>query len=192
MTAPTPHTETIERELAALGEAPPSAEELALLEAGELDEIVDHAELASVARLVGLAEPINFDDLSELETHRGWRTVEQRLARARRVDDLADEPLADEPGLADEPDNDPRTDEPRPVGGGPQRWLFAAIGLAAAAAIAVIILRPSQPGLDPEQVVKMGEQARATLRVLQHGASDTQRAEQLAAEYQQRLEEQGG
>lgn len=167
MTAPTSQPETLERELAALGEAPPSAEELALLE--------DDVEIASVARLVDLAEPFAFDNLSQLETHRGWRTVEQRLARAKSA------PAAAHPS------------ETSPVGGGPRRWLFAAIGLAAAAAIALIILRPTTPNsLDPKAVAKMGEQARATLRTLSHGTSDTQRAETLAAEYQQRLAEQGG
>jgi hypothetical protein len=177
MTAPT-HPSEIERELAALGEAPPSAEELALLASGELD---DDAEIASVARLAEIAEPIAFAQLSELETHRAWRTVEQRLARST---------------ASDAEQLDARPSEQRPLGprlaGGPKRWLLAAVGLAAAAAIVVIIVPRSPPELDPEQVAKMGEQARATLRTLQHGASDTERAEQLAAEYQQRLEEQGG
>ncbi|MFO7561350.1 MAG: hypothetical protein R6X02_01800 [Enhygromyxa sp.] len=177
MTAPTPNPEMIERELAALGEAPPSAEELARLGSGALD---DDAAVASVARLAELAEPIAFEDLSELETHRVWRAVEQRLTSAEAARD------------AERPD--PRPSEPRPTGGGgSKRWVFAAIGLAAAAAIALLIVRPSStPELDPEQVVELGEQARASLRALQPETSDTQRAELLAAEYQQRLEEQGG
>ncbi|HLT35318.1 MAG TPA: hypothetical protein VK034_03510 [Enhygromyxa sp.] len=182
MTAPTPNSETIERELAALGEAPPSAEELALLESGGLHRLdhLDHAaEIAGVARLAELAEPLAFEDLSELETHRGWRTVEQRLTRPGSAADV-------DPG-------DARPSDSSPSGGGPRRWLFAALGLAAAAAIVLIIVRPSaSEPLDPEQVAELGEQARASLQILEDGASDTQRAEQLAAEYQQRLEEQGG
>jgi hypothetical protein len=172
MTAPTHTSETIARELAALGEAPPSAEELALLASRpgyradeELDE---HDEVASVARLAELSEPFGFDDLSELETHRVWRNVEQRAARA-------------EPGHAR-----------RPSGGGPRRWLFAAAGLAAAAAIAWIVVGSPAPEHDADAVADLGTQARATLQMLDDGASDTERAEQLAAEYQQRLEEQGG
>jgi hypothetical protein len=180
MTAPTHNTETIERELAALGEAPPSAEELALLAEDSFDHVdLDH-EVATVARLAELAEPLAFDDLSQLETHRGWRNVEQRLARAQ-PDGRATTPVSEHPSGSS--------------GGGPRRWLFAAIGLAAAAALVLIVVNPStpeQPELDAEAVAKLGEQARATLKLLNNGASDTQRAEQLAAEYQQRLEEQGG
>lgn len=177
MTAPTHTTEAIERELAALGEAPPSAEELALLAGDDhSDDRVDEvSEIASVARLCELAEPLAFDDLSQLAIHRGWRNVEQRLASSGRSH-------AADSG-------------PSPSGGGPRRWLFAAIGLAAAAALVLIIVQPStpeQPEIDAEAVAKLGEQVRATFKTLDDGASDTQRAEQLAAEYQQRLEEQGG
>ena len=181
MTEPTHTTETIERELAALGEAPPSAEELALLASDDDDDLDALDDLATVARLSELAEPLAFDDLSQLETHRGWRNVEQRLARP-------------EPARATEPAANDSASE-HPGGGGPRRWLFAAVGLAAAAALVLIVVRPSapeQPELDAETVAELGEQARATLKILDDGASDTQRAEQLAAEYQQRLEEQGG
>lgn len=181
MTAPTHNTESIERELAALGEAPPSAEELALL-AGELD---DDDEIATVARLAELAEPLAFDELSPLETHRGWRNVEQRLAAGQAFGEAhADaEPHASE--------------QPGSHGASPRqgRWLLAAIGLAAAAALVLIVVNPSnpeQPELDAKAVAELGEQARATLKALDNGTSDTQRAEQLAAKYQQRLEEQGG
>src|SRR5690606_21359492 len=107
MTAPSHTSETIARELAALGEAPPSAEELAML--AELEAHDEPEAIASVVRLPELAEPLSFDDLSELETHRGWRNVEQRLAR-----------VASEP----EPREQPR---PTPGGGGPRRWLYAAV-----------------------------------------------------------------
>lgn len=179
MTEPTHTTETIERELAALGEAPPSAEELALL-ARDDDDLDALDDIATVARLSEQAEPLAFEDLSQLETHRGWRNVEQRLAGSQAA--RANEPAAND-------------NHPTPSGGGPRRWLFAAVGLAAAAALVLIIVRPStpeQPELDAEAVAELGKQARATLKILDDGASDTQRAEQLAAEYQQRLEEQGG
>jgi hypothetical protein len=174
MTAPSHTTETIERELAALGEAPPSAEELALLgESGEFD----HVDVETVSRLAELAAPITFNDLSELEAHRGWRTVEQRLAR----------PVAARPAES--------TPEPSHSRGGPQRWLFAAVGIAAAAALVLIVIWPepeqivASNQLDPKQVAELGVQARATLATLDDGASDTQRAEQSAAAYQSRLEE---
>jgi hypothetical protein len=182
MTAPTHNTESIERELAALGEAPPSDEELALL-AGELDEHDDHDEIATVARLAELAEPLAFDELSPLETHRGWRNVEQRLAAAHVPGQANAQPHASEQSGSH--------------GASPRqgRWLFAAIGLAAAAALVLIVVNPSnpeQPELDAKAVAELGEQARASLKALDNGTSDTQRAEQLAAKYQQRLEEQGG
>ena len=163
------NTAAIERELAELGEAPASAEELAMFDTLEQDP-----EVASVARLAELAEPCAFDDLSELELHRAWRSVERRGAKA------------------------PAEAAPHPSGGGPRRWLFAAIGLAAAAAILLIVTRPTddeqlaQTQADAEAVAELGEQARASLKLLDDGASDTQRAEQLAAEYQARLEEQDG
>lgn len=181
MTAPTHTTETIERELAALGEAPPSAEELALLASdGDPDELDD---IAHVARLTELAEPLAFDELSQLETHRAWRNLEQRLAGGAQST------------AAEQSAEHAREQQPSPTGGGPRRWLLAAAGLAAAAALVLIVVRPPGPGqsdLDPEAVAKLGEQARASLQALEDGASDTQRAEQLAAQYQQRLEEQGG
>lgn len=183
MTAPSHTSETIERELAALGEAPPSAEELAMLA-----ELEDHGEVASVARLTELADPLAFEDLSELETHRGWRNVEQRLARS-----------SGEPTGEVAPSK-----RPTPSGGGPRRWLYAAIGVAAAAAVLFVVTRPALrlgPGkdetvadskVDAKAVAELGEQARASLKILDNGTTDTQRAEQLAAEYQARLEEQGG
>jgi hypothetical protein len=173
MSAPSHTTDTIERELAALGEAPPSAEELGLL-----DRLGDHEDIASVARLAELAEPLAFEDLSELELHRSWREVEQRQQQSR--------------GSAQ-----PATTG---AGPGPRRWLLAAAGLAAVAAVVLLVVRPlandegggtGRDG-DAQQVAKLGEHARATLRALDDGVSDTQRAEQIAAEYQRQLEEQGG
>ena len=193
MTAPSPNPETIERELAELGEAPPSADELAMLaglgELGELDDL-DDPDLAAFARLQALADPIAFDDLSQLETHRGWRVVEQRLdpAHEREAAPTSARPADD-----------------KHTGGGPRRWLFAAVGVAAAAALALIVVGPgsgSNPTpdartaqIDPAAAAELGEQARTTLAALaalDGGLSDTERAEQLAREYQQRLEEQGG
>ena len=62
-------------ELAALGEAAPSEAEQLLLRGDGLDAPEAHADpsVASVARLAELAAPLEFEDLSELELHRGWR-----------------------------------------------------------------------------------------------------------------------
>jgi hypothetical protein len=200
MTARPHDPETIERELAELGEAPPSADELAMLdgrgELGELDELGEgldeDPELATVARLYTLAEPFAFEDLSQLETHRGWRMVEQRLAGA------ADPARASRPEPAS-----PSTTNPHQHGGGPRRWLLAAVGAAAAAALLVLVLRPEAgpsvaeqaTPVDPAAAAELGEQARATLATLAKldgGLSETERAEQLAREYQRRLEELDG
>jgi hypothetical protein len=182
MSAPSHTTET-ERELEALGEAPLSAEELALLaEAGDLADS-DLAEVASVARLAELAEPFVCEDLSDLELHRSWRAVEQRSAQAK-------------------PQTEVQT-QAKPAGGGPRRWLLAAPALIMAAALVLVVLQPfsgeqtagrgdADAKPDAERVAQLGEQARATLRTLDDGVSDTQRAERIAAEYQRQLEEQGG
>jgi hypothetical protein len=74
--------------------------------------------------------------------------------------------------------------------------LFAAVGgLAAAAAVLFVVFGPERDGArhatveapSSEQVAKMGEQVRATLRVLDDGKSDSERAAERAAEYEQRL-----
>ncbi len=188
------HTTEIERELAGLGEAPPSAAELALLaqlDADGTDGADEVDDVVVVARLTELAEPFAFEDLSELETHRSWRTVEQRLART--------DANAGDIEAGTEPQTEPSEHRrPTPSGGGPRRWLFAAIGVAAAAAIVLIVVRPptnetvAETRVDAEAVAELGEQARASLKVLDNGTSDTQRAEQLAAEYQARLAKEGG
>ena len=53
------------------------------IEPEQVEEIVrssaDDAETATVARLHELAEPLDFDDLSELERAQGWKGVESRL-----------------------------------------------------------------------------------------------------------------
>ena len=167
-------------ELAALGEAAPSEAEQLLLRGDGLDAPEAHADpsVASVARLAELAAPLKFEDLSELELHRGWRGIEERL-----------------PGAAAHPA--PST------GGGVRSWLFAAVGIAAAAAVLLVVLRPGKDtqqaqAPSPEQVTELaelGEQARAALRVLDDDQTDTERATQLAAAYQRRLaqlEEQDG
>jgi hypothetical protein len=169
----------LRRELELLGEEPPTAEELALLleQEGESDP-----EIATVSRLVELAQGERFAALSELELHRGWRNVEQRAAGDGRVELVRHQP----------------------TGGGARRWLFAAVGgLAAAAGVLFVVLGPGRDtdrhaGVEApstEQVAEMGEQVRATLRVLDDGKSDSERAVERAADYQRRLaqrQERGG
>lgn len=192
MSESSPTTEMIERELATLGEARPSAEELDLIGHADHVDHVGHADhVANVARLAELAEPIAFDDLSELETHRSWRSVELRLAQRPNTPGPG-------PGRARVEDEH---DASTPTGGGPQRWLLTAVGIAAAAAVLLIVLRPfEQPKIaeaepakpDAELVAQLGERARVALNALDDGTSDTQRAEQLAADYRRQLEEQDG
>jgi hypothetical protein len=157
----------LRRELELLGEEPPSPAELALVFEQEGEE----PEIATVSRLVELAQGERVAPLSELELHRGWRNVEQRA--------LHDEPVRH-----------------APTGGGARRWLFAAIGgLAAAAAVLFVVFGPERDtnrhatGEPPssEQVAKMGEQVRASLRALDDGKSDSERAAERAAEYERRL-----
>ncbi|PRQ06634.1 hypothetical protein [Enhygromyxa salina] len=162
-----PDAAQIMHELATLGEPPPSAAELAH------DSLDDDPEVASVARLAELAEPLEVRDLSELELHRAWRGVEQRL-----------------PGASASP-------APEPSRGAKLPWLIIAVGVAAAAAVVLIVLPPGEDSqrrakVQTEQVTELGDQARTALRVLDDGQTDTERATQLAATYQRRLEEQGG
>jgi hypothetical protein len=166
----------LRRELELLGEEPPSPAELALVFEQEGEE----PEIATVSRLVELAQGERVAPLSELELHRGWRNVEQRA--------LHDGSVA--PGKSGEPVRH------APTGGGARRWLFAAVGgLAAAAAVLFVVFGPERDtarhatGEPPssEQVAKMGEQVRATLRVLDDGKSDSERAAERAAEYERRL-----
>ncbi|PRQ02926.1 hypothetical protein ENSA5_18650 [Enhygromyxa salina] len=175
MSEPSPTREQIERELVALGEASPNATELALLER-ELD---DEPEVASMARLSELAEPLAFEDLSELETQRAWRKIEEQVGSNPDRDEAIAAPAASSP-----------------VGGSTRGRLLAVAGLAAAAVVLVIILpqeREQQAeGPSAKEVAELSEQVRSTLRLLDDGKTDTERAAALAADYERRLEEQGG
>lgn len=179
-------TEDIERELAELGEAPPSDDELAWVH--EPSELAKEAQVdvATTLRLVELSEPLDMPGLSELETRRVWQTIEQRRAKPK-----------------------PDASTQHPAGGGARRWLFAAVGLAAAAALIVIVISPDDAtlvaprdgdaGPSAEQVAELGDKVRASLAALDDGKSDTARATELAADYERRLaasqterEERGG
>jgi hypothetical protein len=170
----------LRRELELLGEEPPSPDELALLEQDGEQE----PEIAIVSRLVELAQAERFDSLSELELHRGWRSVEQRAVNDGSVEHGG--PVGRVEHVQD---------GHRPTGGGARRWLFAAVGgLAAAAAVLFVVFGPERDtqqqaaeAPSSEQVAEMGEQVRATLRVLDDGKSDSERAVERAAEYQRRL-----
>ena len=169
-----PDPDAIARELAELGEEPASAEELALIEAGTLEQ---QPAVASMARLSELAEPYAFDELSELETHRAWRKLEQRVEQDQEA----------EPRVVSEP-------EPAAGPASPRRWLFALAGLAAAAAVALIVVPGEGEGgtLSAEDVAKQGESVRVALDALDDGRSDSTRARERASAYQQRLEEREG
>jgi hypothetical protein len=191
-TSNTEQRERLERELGdqlvTLGEAPPSEAELVLLRGLADDSDPDtnptsstNPDIASVARLAELAEPIAFEDLSELELHRAWRGVEQRLPGARASARIKIKP-----------------------------WLFAAVGVAAAAAVLLIVVQSGRHSEDSRQaqtlsdkqlaeLAALGDQARTALRLLDDGQSDTERAANLADTYKLRLtqqpirkEEQGG
>lgn len=182
MSEASPTSEQIERELVELGEASPDAAELELAaqpEAASSEALDAQPEVASVARLSELAEPLAFEDLSELELHRGWREIERRIDGAG---------------------TDAANEEPAQVSPGPGRWSYLA-GLATvvavAAALAFVVLQPSgelagPEGPSAEEVAKLGDMARSSLRVLDDGKTDTQRAASLAADYERRLQEAGG
>ena len=122
-----------------------------------------------MSRLVELSAASSpTEPLSELELHRGWRNVEQRAA--------GKSPVVSSPAI-----------------GSRRRWVVAAVGLAAAAGVLFIVIGPQRDAtLDAEppsreQVAEMGEQVHATLQALDDGKSDSERAAELAAEYQRRL-----
>lgn len=171
--------EQIAAELAALGEDELSDAELAAL-ADASEDPDEHEAVATVVRLHELAEPIDFEDLSEFETHRSWRAVEGRLGLG-------------ETGSA-EAEAQPAAQQAR--GGSSPRLLFAALGLAAAVAAAVVLLVMNPEGSEgptpSEEVAEVGAHAREMLKVIDDGKSDTQRAEELAADYAERLEGAGG
>lgn len=177
MSEPKLDLSAIERELAELGEDGPSAEELALLEGGA----VEHSgPVASVVLLSELGQPHAFDDLSELETHRGWRKVEARLgdeASKQAGDPSSTEPAAKPSGASS-----------------PRRWLYAAFGVAAAAALTLIVVDPNgnegsdgSASVDAEELAAMGKEARGLLDAIDDGKTDTERAQAMLADYEARL-----
>lgn len=162
----------IARELETLGEDPPTPGELSA--EASLDDDVD---VASVAALIALSEPLEGADaepLSDMERARVWRKFE-----ARR------------------PDGDGSRPEVANAGGTSGRpWALIAAGLAAAAVAAFVIVRPgpdSSPGTDDgqhEMAMAMGEQARAGLQTLGVGpGSESARAHDMVAAYEARLKQ---
>jgi hypothetical protein len=161
MTEPLTPTETIARELEALGEEPLGADELAML-AGEA--IDDEPAVASTARLIELSQPFEAPPLSELDRQRVWRTIEQRRGTATGGDAAS------------------RRWAP---------WIGVALAIAAAAVMLVLLPgddETSASGPSAAEVAEVGEQARSALRALDDGLGDTARAERLSADYQRRLE----
>jgi hypothetical protein len=170
----------LRRELELLGEEPPSPAELALV-------LERDPEVAAVSRLAELAQAERFESLSELEVHRAWRTIEQRIAVA--------EP-AEVGNGSGEPDEKSEPTRPKTGGGGSRRWLLAAVGgLAVAAGVLFVVFLPDRDAgrradvetPNSEQVAEMGEQVRTALQALDDGKSDSERAAELAAEYERRL-----
>lgn len=156
----------LRRELESLGEPPLGEAELALVLERRFD---DDPEVATVSRLVELASAsAPSEGLSELELHRGWRTVEQRVARPAVV---------------------------RAPAVGRRRLSVAVGGLAAAAAVLLIVIGPGKDDGEAthaqaptaQQVAAIGEQVHASLRALDDGKTDSERAVELAADYQRRL-----
>lgn len=178
MSEPLSQSEAIARELEALGEAPLSAEELAMLGRDESDQL-DHLDrfdhepaVASTARLIELSRPYESADLSELDKQRVWRKVEQRRATASVVAGPSEPPAVEAPGRGWAP------------------WIGVALAIAAAAVMLVMLPsdESSPTGPSATEVAEVGEHARSALRALDDGLSDTARAEQMSRDYQRRLE----
>lgn len=161
MTSHDPHAAAIARELEALGEDPPSAEELAMLAAASLD---DEPDVAGTARLIELAQvDAALDEpLGELGKQRVWRAVESRrgVGRDRTSGRWLGLGLALAAAAALLVWVVPERDEPRETG-------------------------PSAAEVD-----EVGEQARLALQTLDDGLDDTARLEQLRGRYAERMEAQ--
>jgi hypothetical protein len=158
---------TLQKELEGFGESSPTDEELAILAQG-LEEYED-ADVATLAALVGLSTPVEDAELSEMGQARAWRKVEKHLG---------EQPAA-------------------PAASGTRRsWPMVALGLAAAAAVTFIIVRP---GADTrgssdqhELAVAMQTQTRQGLAVLGvKPGSESARAQDMLADYEQRMSEEG-
>lgn len=163
------NSDTLQKELDGLGEASPSDEELAMVAQG-LEEYED-ADVATVAALVGLTSPVEDAELSELGQARAWRKVEKHFGPAPA----------------------------KPAAGGSRRsWPMVALGLAAAAAVTFIIVRPGTGGQadggsdQHELAVAMQAQTHQGLAVLGvKPGSESARAREMLTAYEQRLDEKG-
>lgn len=155
----------LKQELQTLGEDAPTQDELTLATA-DGDDAVD---VAVVAALVGISEPLENAELSEMSQARAWRKVEGRL------------------GLQ----------APRPAAAQSARrrpWAMVAVGLAAAAAVTFIIVRPGpQPdGEHHEMAIALQTQARQGLSTLGvEPGGESARAQQMLADYEARMEGAG-
>lgn len=156
-----PSTDAIARELEALGEAPLSAAELAMLAEDALD---DEPAVAGTARLIDLAQPYEHQPLGELGIQRVWRRVEPHgRARVRRVQSRW---VAVTIAIA------------------------AALVLVVVVADREPGDREPGSGSGPSatEVAELGEQARVALHALDEGLDDTARAERARADYLARME----
>jgi hypothetical protein len=160
MTSHDPHAAAIARELEALGEDPPSAEELAMLAAASLD---DEPEVAGTARLIDLAQAdAAVEPLGELGEQRVWRVVASRRASGRALVSA------------------------RWVAVG----LAIAAALTVLVLVPGRDEPAREQGPSASEVGEVGEQARLALQALDDGLDDTARVEQLRDRYAARLEAQ--
>lgn len=164
-------------ELAAIGEAELTADELALT-GDELAPTGDDPDVATVATLVGIGttDPASLPDLSPLALRRVWKRLEGRVAAA------AFAPVVDE---------DPHA----PAANDGRGWRSVVAGLAVAAGFLLVprLVTPpptAMPVAETDVSIELGPEARALLDTLgDHGAT---RARSMADAYAQRLGENGG
>jgi anti-sigma-K factor RskA len=152
----------VERELAALGEAPLAPEEEVLLARSDGET---HEEARTIAALVELSTAPPEEELSQLDRFRIWRKVEASRPAAGALEDEA------------HPTSLPR-------------WRSVVAGLAVAAGVALWVR--GQPvertrASDSPSVKALAEEARRGFAAL-GGTSGTKRARTLARTYARRLE----
>ncbi len=162
MNHPTNDEQAIARELAALGEAPPTADELLLARSGNAPAELD---VRNVGALFGIAYPPAHVDgeLLELQRRRVWKTVVERGAPLLKA-------------------------APAPT---PERWWRVVVGAVAVAAGVLLVPRLAPPTELPSEAARedlqaTGQSARAAVETLP-GPVGSERAQAMAQEYAQRL-----
>ncbi len=197
----------IEVELSRLDEPAPSSTERALLGESSTVDLERLPEVAATSLLFELSEaasPTTSESelLSELALHRLWREVEGRLESGPegRSGHLEHGAQPETSGASDTSGASGASDTSRDTSGPhPGRWRYALVALAAAAAVALIVVRGdddaklAQADQDhARQVSELGRQARDILRTLDDGQSESQRASSMASDYARRLKAEAG